>query len=77
MRFRQLLQLEEEANIRGRSGDSDTVSEEGSQYSEPSLVRRLEADEIQAHGRRQLRDHTLELPHRVRIQAPINRHDLP
>jgi hypothetical protein len=52
VRFLQFLQLEEETNIRGRSGDSDTVSEEGSQYSEPGLVRRLEAGKIQAHGRR-------------------------
>jgi hypothetical protein len=77
VRFLRFLQLEEETNVGGRSCDSDTVSEEGSQDSEPSLVHRLEADEIQAHERRQLRDHPLELHHRVCIQAPIDRHDLP
>jgi hypothetical protein len=76
VRFLQFLQLEKEAKIRGRSGQGDTVSQEGSQYSEPRLVRRLEAGEIQAHGYRQLRDHTLQLRYHVCVQAPIDRHYL-
>jgi hypothetical protein len=76
VRFLQFLQLEEEANIRGRSGHGDTVSQEGSQYSEPNLVRRLEAGEIQAHGHRQLRDHALQLRHHASVQASVDHHDL-
>ena len=44
--------------------------------SEPGLVGRPEAGEVQEHRPRQLRDDTLELRHHVGVQAPVDRHDL-
>jgi hypothetical protein len=52
------------------------VSQEGSQCSDRGFVRRPEAGEIQAHRARQIRDDTLQFRHYVRVQAPVDHHDL-